>query len=88
MAAASQEPESRPEGKPAGRWDWIPSARAVGFALFLLLLILGVVFYLWWGFDYNGWLDNGVYAVTITLVALGLSGMLITAPPRAATPPS
>ena len=56
------------------------TAGEVEFALCVLLLILGIVFYLWWGFSYGGWLDNGVYAVTITLVLFGLAGMLVTSP--------
>ena len=56
------------------------SASDVGFAGFVVLLLLGIVFYLWWGISYNGWLDNGVYAVTVTLVGFGLAGMLVTFP--------
>ena len=56
------------------------TASDVGFLLFTVVLLLGVAFYLYWGFSYNGWLDNGVYAVTITLVGFGLAGMLVTAP--------
>ena len=56
------------------------AASEVEFALCVVLLILGIVFYLWWGFSYGGWLDNGVYAVTITMVLFGLAGMLVTAP--------
>jgi Trk-type K+ transport system membrane component len=56
----------------------LPTARQVGFSLFLVLLLLGLAFYLWWGLDYGGWFDNGVYAVTITLVGFGLAGMRLT----------
>jgi hypothetical protein len=56
------------------------TAGEIEFGLCVLLLVLGIVFYLWWGFSYGGWLDNGVYAVTITLVLFGLAGMLVTAP--------
>lgn len=58
----------------------LPTARATAFALFAFMLILGVAFYLWWGITYNGWVDNGVYAVTVTLVMLGIGGMLVSAP--------
>lgn len=56
------------------------TAHDVGFGASLLVLVLGVVFYLWWGLSYNGWLDNGVYAVTVTLVGFGVAGMLVTSP--------
>ena len=66
----------------------LPRAGTLAFGAFLFLLILGVGFYLWWGISYNGWTDNGVYAVTITLVAFGLAGMKLTMPRAAASPPA
>lgn len=56
------------------------TATDVAFLLFAVVLVLGVAFYLWWGISYNDWLDNGVYAVTITLLGFGIAGMLVTAP--------
>lgn len=66
----------------------LPSAGAIAFFGFVVLLILGIAFYLWWGISYNGWLDNGVYAVTVTLVGFGLAGMLVTNPRPAPPQPS
>jgi type VI protein secretion system component VasF len=64
--------------------------RAVSFWGFASLVILAVVFYLWWGLSFGVWIDNGVYAVTITLLLFGLAGMwlvLPSAPAPAAPPP-
>lgn len=58
----------------------MPLARRIGYWLFATLVILGVVFYLGWGFAYGVWLDNGVYAVVITLVLFGLAGMWLVSP--------
>lgn len=44
---------------------------------YLILLIIGLVFYISWGVLYNGWFDRGVYAVTIVLVGFGVAGMLL-----------
>jgi hypothetical protein len=59
------------------------------FFAFAALAILGVVFFLWWGLSYHVWVDNGVYAVVITLLLFGLSGMWLMAPnpPLPALPP-
>jgi len=44
---------------------------------YLVLLIIGVVFYISWGILYDGWFDRGVYAVTIVLVGFGVTGVLL-----------
>ena len=36
-------------------------------------LLLGVVFYFWFGINHKGWMDVGVYSVTIALVAAGFA---------------
>lgn len=54
--------------------------RRVLFWLFAALLILAGVFWVWWGFTFGVWLDNGVYAVVVTLALFGLSGMWLVAP--------
>jgi len=36
-------------------------------------LLLGLVFYFWFGIFYNGWIDVGVYSVMIALVATGFA---------------
>ena len=64
------------------------TARKATFWGFALLVVLGVGFYVWWGVAYSAWLDNGVYAVTITLLLFGLAGMWLVLPnPPAPTPP-
>jgi hypothetical protein len=46
------------------------------------------VFFVGWGLSYGVWLDNGVYAVTITLLLFGLAGMWLVLPnPPAPAPP-
>jgi len=64
--------------------------RQVSFWAFAALTVLGVAFYVWWGVSFGVWLDNGVYAVTITLLLFGLAGMWLMLPnrPTAAVPPS
>ena len=38
-----------------------------------LCLLLGLIFYFWFGINYSGWMDVGVYSVTIALVASGFA---------------
>jgi hypothetical protein len=61
--------------------------RLVTFWGFASLVVLAVVFYLWWGFEFGVWIDNGVYAVTITLLLFGLAGMWLVLP-NPPTPPA
>jgi len=63
--------------------------RSVSFWGFAMLVVLAVAFYLWWGLEFGVWIDNGVYAVTITLLLFGLAGMwlVLPNPPAASTPP-
>ena len=67
----------------------MPLPRKVTFWGFAGLVMLGVAFYLWWGLAFGVWIDNGVYAVTITLLLFGLSGMwlVLPNPPAPAAPP-
>jgi hypothetical protein len=67
-------------GGPARSVDDLPIYRRIQFWGFAALLILGVMFYLWWGLSFGVWVDNGVYAVVIVLVLFGLSGMWLTMP--------
>ncbi len=73
----------------SGRWRGMSIPRQVTFWGFAALVVLGVGFYLWWGLEFGVWIDNGVYAVTITLLLFGLAGMwlVLPNPPAAATPP-
>ena len=36
-------------------------------------LVIGFVFYLYWGVVHTGWIDTGVYAVSIVFIAFGFS---------------
>ena len=59
----------------------------VAFWGFAGLVVLAVAFYLWWGLSYGVWVDNGVYAVVITLLLFGLAGMWLVMPnPPSAAP--
>ncbi len=60
----------------------LPSARQVGFGLFGALVGLALAFYLWWGISFGVWIDNGIYAMVITLAGFGLAGMWLTLPPK------
>jgi len=65
------------------------TSRKVSFWAFASLVVLAVAFYVWWGVSYGVWLDNGVYAVVITLLLFGLAGMwlVLPNPPVTAPPP-
>jgi type VI protein secretion system component VasF len=79
--------DSAAEEDGGGRSVSLP--RQVSFWGFATLVVLAVVFYLWWGLSFGVWIDNGVYAVTITLLLFGLAGMWLVLPSRPApNPPS
>ena len=61
--------------------------RKVSFWGFATLVVLAVAFYVWWGVSFGVWIDNGVYAVTITLLLFGLAGMWLVLP-NPPTPPA
>ncbi len=85
-ATAPLPPESRPVGT---RIREMPLARRAVFAGFATLVVLGAAFYVWWGMAFGVWIDNGVYAVFITLVLFGLAGMWLVLPePPARSPES
>ena len=64
------------------------AARRATFWGFAALVVLAVAFYVWWGVSFGVWLDNGVYAVVITLLLFGLAGMWLVLPnPPAPSPP-
>jgi ABC-type dipeptide/oligopeptide/nickel transport system permease component len=67
----------------------LPSTQQLGLAGFGALVVLAVVFYLWWGLSYGVWVDNGVYAVVITLLLFGVAGLWLFWPePPAPNSPS
>ncbi len=69
---------NRPLDPGASREMSLP--RKVSFWGFATLVVLAVAFYLWWGLAFGVWIDNGVYAVTITLLLFGLAGMWLVLP--------
>lgn len=69
---------------PPSQYRGMSISRRVSFWAFAALLIMGVAFYVWWGVAFGVWIDNGVYAVTITLLLFGLAGMWLVLP----NPPS
>jgi type VI protein secretion system component VasF len=77
-----------PEPEPV-RFRQMSLTRQVSFWGFAALVVLAVAFYVWWGVAFGVWLDNGVYAVTITLLLFGLAGMwlVLPNPPVTAPPP-
>jgi len=85
---SAEAPEAGARGQPSGPRP-IPLSRRLSFWGFASLVVFAVVFYLWWGLSFGVWLDNGVYAVTITLLLFGLAGMWLVLPnPPAASPAS
>jgi hypothetical protein len=47
-------------------------------ALSLLSLIVGVLFYLYWGARFGVWYDIGIYSFTIVLVLPGIIGIILS----------
>lgn len=52
-------------------------------ALSLLVLLLGVAFWLYMGTTFDNWGDIGVYSVGITLIGFGVAGALASIGRRA-----
>lgn len=65
---------------PPPSYRGMSTSRKFSFWSFAVLVILGVAFYVWWGVAFGVWIDNGVYAVTITLLLFGLAGMWLVLP--------
>lgn len=64
-------------------------SQQLGLGGFGALVVAAVVFYLWWGLAFGVWVDNGVYAVVITLLLFGLAGLWLFWPePPTTSPPS
>lgn len=74
---------------PTPNQSGLPSLQTLCLWGFGALIVLAVVFYLWWGLAFGVWVDNGVYAVVITLLLFGLAGLWLFWPePPAASPPA
>ena len=44
----------------------------------LLLLLAGILFYVYWGIRFGVWIDIGIYSITIVFVLGGLLGTILT----------
>ncbi|RLF62158.1 MAG: hypothetical protein DRN16_02340 [Thermoplasmata archaeon] len=44
----------------------------------ILVIAIGLIFYIFWSITYNIWFDIGIYSVTIIFVASGVFGLLIS----------
>jgi len=78
--------EPSPPSASAPRLREMSITRKVSFWGFATLVVLAVAFYVWWGVSFGVWIDNGVYAVTITLLLFGLAGMWLVLPNPPAPP--
>ncbi|HTT25752.1 MAG TPA: hypothetical protein VMH90_02155 [Thermoplasmata archaeon] len=76
-----------PEGGFVQAYGKMPMARQIGFWLFAALILIAGVFYVWWGVSFGVWIDNGLYAVLVTLVLFGLAGMWLMLPDPPVTSP-
>ena len=47
-----------------------------GLVLSLLVLVLGIIFYVAWGLQYHVWADIGIYSITAVMVSLGILGSM------------
>jgi hypothetical protein len=81
-------PPDEPDDLGTGPRRPMSFTRQLTFWGFAALVVLAVLFFVGWGLNYGVWLDNGVYAVTITLLLFGLAGMWLVLPnPPAPAPP-
>lgn len=81
-------PLDEPEVLRTGSRTPLSLTRQLTFWGFASLVVLAVLFFVGWGLNYGVWLDNGVYAVTITLLLFGLAGMWLVLPnPPTPAPP-
>jgi hypothetical protein len=44
----------------------------------IVLLLFGILFYIYWGVRYGVWYDIGIYSITILFVLGGIFGFLLT----------
>lgn len=77
----SARPVTEEDGLPTSkRIADLPLHRRILFFLASMLVVLGIVFVLWWALDFGVLIDNGVYAVSATLILFGLAGMWLIMP--------
>ncbi len=72
--------DEAPAEVPAPSIASLPLAHRAAFGGFAALLVAGIAFFLWWGLTTGVWIDNGVYAVVVTLAGFGLAGMWLMTP--------
>jgi hypothetical protein len=46
--------------------------------LSLLMLIAGIVHFIYWGLRYDVWADIGIYSITVVLIIPGIIGLIIS----------
>ena len=46
--------------------------------LSILLIVAGLLHYIYWGIRYGVWLDIGIYSITVVLVLPGIIGIFLT----------
>ncbi len=51
--------------------------KSVARWFYLLVLFLGIAFYLSWAVLYNDWVDPAVYGVSISMIMVGIFGVAI-----------
>ena len=44
----------------------------------VVLFLIGIIFYIYWGLRFGVWADIGIYSVTIFLVLSGLIGTVLS----------
>ena len=48
------------------------------FILSILVLLAGLIHYIYWGRRYGIWYDIGIYSITIVLVLPGIIGIILS----------
>lgn len=46
--------------------------------LSIILILAGILFYIFWGITYNVWMDIGIYSITIIITFSGICGFLLS----------
>lgn len=63
----------------------VPIPKSIAKYFYLLLFIVGGLFYIYWRFKYyslsltdmNSWYDPGLYTITVVLMGFGLIGTIL-----------
>ena len=46
--------------------------------LSIILILAGILLYIYWGITYNVWMDIGIYSITIVITFSGICGFLLS----------